>query len=81
MTSEELARLLSSAAEKGVLKKEKTVHLILFGIKYADELNEYRGKVGEVVRLSGVWTEPSTVEVNQGKTLAKYVSLNEDDVV
>ena len=81
MTTDELARLLCRAVEKGESKKEKMVHIILFGIKYADELNEYRGKAADVVCRSGVLPVPSTVEINQGRTLAKYVSLNNEDTV
>ena len=81
MTADELTRLLRRAAEKGESKEEKMVHIILFGIKYGGELDEYRGKASEVVRLSGVLPTPSTVEVNQGRKLAKYVSLNDGDIV
>ena len=81
MTTDELADLLSRAAEKGALRSEKMVHLILFGIKYANELNEYRGKVGEVVQRSGVIRSNSTVEVRHGMHLANYVSLNNENIV
>ena len=81
MTTDQLARLLHRAAEKGESKEEKMVHLILFGIKYAGELDEYRGKATEVVRLSGVLPTPSTVEVNQGRKLAQYVTLNDETIV
>ena len=81
MTANELAHLLCRAAEKGKLKEEKMAHIILFGIKYADELNEYRGKVKDVVRRSGVSRSDSTVEVHHGMNLAKYVSLNNEDIV
>ena len=81
MTTDELADLLFSAAEKGELKSEKMVHLILFGIKYAEELNEYRGKIADVVRRSGVSRSDSTVEVRHGMHLANYVSLNDEKIV
>lgn len=76
MGNDELARALRRATEKGALKLEKMVHIILFGIKYADELNEYPGKAIEVVRSSGVLPVASAVEVRHGMRLAKYVLLD-----
>lgn len=81
MTSAELACLLRRAAEKGALKEEKMAHIILFGIKYADELAEYPRKVGDVVRRSKVMPADGTSEVRHGLKLAKYVSLNDKDIV
>ena len=81
MTNDELPQVLRRATEKGELIEEKMVHIILFGIKYADELAEYRGKVRDVVRRSGVSRSDSTVEVRHGMHLAKYVSLDDEDIV
>ena len=63
--AEQLARL--HRAERGM-------GILLFGIRYARELDECRDSVQEIVRLSGV--PPSYVtEVHKGARLAPYVSV------
>ena len=73
MTAEELAAALSQAYTSTPYG-DKTLSVHLWAIEFADELDEYRGKVGEVVRLAGVgdWV----AAINDARKLAKYVTLH-----
>ena len=73
MTAEELATVLRSTYER-TPRGNKTLAVHLWAIEYADELNEYTGKVGEVVLLAGVgdWV----AAINDARKLAKHVTLD-----
>ena len=69
MTGGELAEYLAR-----LHRAERGTGILLFGIRYARELDECRDSVQEIVRLSGV--PPSYVsEVYKGVRLAPYVSV------
>ena len=73
MTAEELAAALRKAY-MSTPYGDKTLSVHMWAIEFADDLGEYRGKVGEVVRLAGVgdWV----AAINDAKKLAKYVTLH-----
>ncbi len=69
MTGGELAEQLAR-----LHRAERGIGILLFGIRYAREIDECRDSVQEIVRLSGV--PPSYVsEVYKGVRLAPYVSV------
>ena len=71
MKTEELAASLRKAYENAP-QGDKTLCVHLWGIEHAEELDEYRGKVGAVVRLAevGDWT----AALNDARKLAQFVT-------
>ena len=74
MTEEELAKLLREAMETAPTG-EKAIFVVMFGIRYADELG--RVSIPAVCTAAGIggWSE-----VNKGVGLAKYVTFRDDNV-
>lgn len=69
---DELACLLR-ATHRQAKQGDTTLSVHLYGIQYADELGEYPGKVGEVVRLAGIGDHVPAI--NDARKLAMHVSL------
>ena len=75
MDDAELATKLREMHRRASYGK-KGVAGLLFGIKYADELEH--GRVANIVRLAGL-PIGYDIEVNYGRNLAPYVDLRESD--
>lgn len=74
MTLEELAASLRSA-HRDAPARNKTLHVQLWALRHADELNEYTGKVGKVVALADVGNWEAAI--NDMRKLAEYVTLDD----
>ena len=78
MTIHELANILSKMYEEGEERKEKSVMIHLFGIKYAEIMKKNGYTPKEIIKntkLSNGSAIPESyqVEINKGINLAKYV--------
>ncbi len=78
----EAARKISAMNAKAP-DKEKTISLILFGIKYANEISSISmtdlQKIAKIPKVDGTGLRASvSVEVNQGIAMSQYVELQED---
>lgn len=69
MTSQELAAHLKAAYEQAPVR-DKSLHMVLFGIEYAEQLDRYVSK--EICELAGIgkWGP----QLNLAKKLAKHVT-------
>lgn len=74
MTIEEAAKILSQMYSTAP-EKEKAVHVHLFGIKYADQLDGM--PLGEIAERAKISTNYGT-EIRKGINLSRYVSLRMD---
>jgi len=74
MTEYELGTILKEMYETGLPKKEATTYIHLFGIKYANEIQNNRLSIPEIVRASGISVAYAT-EVHKGVRLGKYVEV------
>ncbi len=82
MKQRKLARKLEVEYD-GAPKDEKVAHIILFGIKYAEELKAATKQAGcsiwKIIKSSGITKSQGlekytyTSEINYGMTLAQYV--------
>jgi len=77
MTIKELGDTLSQMYnDENAPKNEKVTRIILFGIKYSDEIkNLGRGAVKQIIQQSVLSMTKYGAEVNKGINLAKYVVL------
>ena len=74
MTIEEAARILNRMYDRGRRLKEVSAYVLLFGIKYAEELGAL--SVPEVVKRAGI--PPSyPIEIYNGIKLSKYVEIRQ----
>ena len=78
MSINELASILSKMYEDGEKRKEKSVMMHLFGIKYAQIIKKYGYFPKEIIKntkLSNGNAIPESyqVEIQKGMNLAKYV--------
>ena len=74
MTVEEAARILNRMYDRGRRLKEVSAYVLLFGIKYAEELGAL--SVPEVVKRAGI--PPSyPIEIYNGIKLSKYVEIRQ----
>ncbi len=78
----EAARELSAMNAKAPYK-EKTISLILFGIKYGDEISSISmtelQDIAQIPKVNGQGTRASVdIEVKQGIRLSQYVQLRDD---
>ena len=75
----ELRDMYNCGKQKG--KGEGVAHIILFGIKYAEELAGC--SIADIIELSGIKKSRNlkkktyTTEINRGMTLAQYVELKQ----
>ena len=74
MTTEELGLELRRMVEDGEKHGEKKAMLVLFGIKYAEQLSADRGRVAAVIKVAFGETPSWVTEINIGRQLAKYVT-------
>ena len=74
MTEDELVRILQKAIETAPIG-EKAISVVMFGIRYTDELS--RVSVAAVCKAAGI---PGWSEVNKGVMLAKYVTIRGEGV-
>ena len=77
MEPQELADELKVMYYDGASKNERAAHVILFGIKYAAELNaaiQDGCSIEKIIKLSGHGYIP---EIKKGMTLAQYVELKQ----
>jgi len=75
MTLNELGdklKQMHSEAPKG----DTVVMINLFGIKFADEINQNKYSKKEIIELSGI-PIAYLIELSKGIKLAKYVNVNE----
>ena len=81
MEPEELADELKVMYKDGLQKDEGVAHIILFGIKYAEELAGYSPR--DIIELSGIkkcrnLKENTYIpEIKNGMKLAQYVELKQ----
>ena len=73
MMAEELGFELRSMVNYGEKHSEKVAMIVLFGIKYAADLEDVR--VADVIREAFGETPSWAPEINIGRQLAKYVTL------
>ncbi len=75
LQSEEHAAEVLAMAYQNAPYGEQTTQLLLFGIKYADDLEHL--SLGRIVKLAHArgLHPTANVEVNHGRRLAKYVTL------
>ncbi|MEE1007354.1 MAG: hypothetical protein U0L66_09225 [Acutalibacteraceae bacterium] len=73
MTEYELSNILKEMYETAK-PKEKAVMIHLFGIKYADELQQNDISIKEVLNLAHI-PETYYPEINKCKNLSKYVDI------
>lgn len=76
MEPEKLAAILARWYRDAPKGEQKTM-IHLFGIVYADEIENCRANVPELVRQSEIGDHYST-EVYNGKRLARYVTVRPD---
>ena len=72
MTVDELGLELRRMAEDGKKRREKNAMIVLFGIKFADELKNVRVK--DVIKETFGKTPSRETQINTGRQLAKYVT-------
>ena len=86
MKQRKLARKLKAMYDIGASKDETVAHIILFGIKYAEELNAAKQagcSIWKIIKSSGIKKSQRlkkhtyTSEINYGMTLAQYVELKQ----
>ena len=86
MKPEKLASKLKAMYDDGASKNETVAHIVLFGIKYAAELNAAKQdgcSIAKIIKLSGLKESQHlkkhtyTPEINFGMTLAQYVELKQ----
>ena len=79
MSIEELAAELANMHREGMRKREGNASLVLFGIKYAEDLGPGRVPIEDVIVQSGIRRNPArksyNSEIGVGKQLARYVQL------
>ena len=75
MTVEKAAAILRQMHRHDAPWGEKGVYVILFGLKYADDLA--RLSLASVIRESGIYPT-ANVEIRYGMKLAKYVHIKPD---
>ena len=73
MTDEELGLELRSMVEGGKKRSEGNAMIVLFGIKFAAELDNER--VPSVIKVAFGETQSWESEISIGKKLARYVTL------
>lgn len=74
MDAPELADRLREMYEDG-LGRERAVHMaILFGIRYAEEIEACGASVADIVRKAGTIPDSYATEVQKGRVLAEYVT-------
>ena len=88
LARKKLARKLEAMYD-GAPEGEKVAHIILFGIKYAEELDDAAKQAGcpiwKIIKSSGLKKSLNlkkytyTSEINYGMTLAKYVKPKKSD--
>ena len=74
MTEDEAIRILRDMYQDAP-HREKVIRIHLFGIKYADELNDLHLKT---VAEQATGHESYDTEIHKGIRLAKYVRLRDD---
>ena len=85
MTKSEAAQALGIVCQKGQRLRRKKEAIILYGVKYSDELKEMSrtssltGLLKTVVKESGIAeTDSYYTELGIGVNLAEYVTLKDD---
>lgn len=76
MTEVELAKELKRMYQSGVVKKEQTTMIHLFGIKYGAMIREKKYTPKQILKYAEM-SETYQVEINKGIKLAKYVGIKE----
>ena len=76
MTTDEAATKLREMYDSAA-DGDKSIAVVLFGLKYVDELGVGRLSVQQIISSSGVPTNYSPM-VNMGRKLARYVVLTRD---
>jgi len=72
----ERLRQMYQDADKG----EAVLMIHLFGIMYADQINDPSIRISEVITASGI-RESYAVEINKGVNLARYVCLRTPGII
>ena len=76
MNLDELSRILEDTYRNNRKSRSMIMHLLLFGIKYADVINSADYNVPDLLRVSGIRMS-AVIEICQGINLAEYVKLKD----
>lgn len=75
MDAQELANRLKEMYEDGLGRKRAVLMAILFGIRYAGEIEACDASVKDIVRKAGMNPDSYGTEVQKGRLLAEYVTV------
>ena len=73
MTENELGNKLKELYNDVENTRDKTVRLTLFGIEFAEEINNNKLNINEILKIAGIPNYNATI--NNGIKLSRYVKL------